>query len=36
MKTALQVLEALLFLASFFGILALLIMLPVAMFAPAR
>jgi len=36
MKTLLQVAEAILFLLSFFGLLGLLVMLPIAMFAPAR
>ena len=36
MKTALQAAEAVLFLLSFFGLLALIVMLPIAMFAPAR
>jgi len=35
-KTALQAAEAILFLLSFFGLLALMVMLPIAMFAPAR
>jgi hypothetical protein len=36
MQTALQVVEAILFLLSFFGLLALMLMLPIAVFAPAR
>ncbi len=36
MKIILQAAEVILFLLSFFGLLALMLMLPIAIFAPAR